>query len=370
MMSNTIKTIDDLKAHLHIAMQLEHATIPPYLTALYSIRPGFNPDAVQIIRVVAVEEMLHLTVAANLLNAIGGTPDLTVAGFVPNYPAYLPDGETDFLVHLAPFSKQTLEAFKKIERPRLAPGPQKLVKRPYPAGVTVLGTHPGASDMQYFSIGDFYIAIEDGINLLEKESNAAGKTIFVGDPERQVTSEYYYSGGGELFPVVDIESARAAIRLVMEQGEGVGGGIYDHERELSHYYRFDELTRGRYYQPEDRPENPTGPTFTVDWQAAFPIKCNLKLAEIPAGSELHNAALSFNQAYATFLEQLTQAYNGQPHLLLEAVPRMFKFRNLMGELIRNPLPDSGGFNASATFEVVCSNRVRSTLATVTAEASA
>lgn len=300
---------------------------------------------------VAVEEMLHLTVAANLLNAIGGIPDLTVAGFVPSYPTYLPDGEADFKVHLAPFSKETLEIFKKIERPRLAPGPQKLVKRSYRAGVTVLGTYPGASDMQYYSIGEFYAAIEAGFDLLEREAKDAGETIFVGDPQRQVTSEYYYSGGGELFAIKDINSAGAAVQLVMEQGEGAGGGIYDREKELSHYYRFDELSQGRYYRSGDSPGNPTGPTFSVDWQAAFPIKSDLKLAEIPAGSELHEAALSFNHAYAAFLKQLTHAFNGQPQLLLEAVPRMFEFRNLMGELIRNPLPGSGGLHAMATFEI-------------------
>ncbi|MGO7624626.1 ferritin-like domain-containing protein, partial [Rhizobium ruizarguesonis] len=44
---------------------------------------------------------------------------------------------------------------------------------------------------------------------------------------RQITSEYYYSGGGELFPVTDLKSALEAIELIMEQGEGDGGGIYD-----------------------------------------------------------------------------------------------------------------------------------------------
>ncbi|MGY5811057.1 ferritin-like domain-containing protein [Rhizobium sp. LEGMi198b] len=352
-MSDTITTLHALKEHLYAAMQLEHATIPPYLTALYSIKPGTNVDAVQVIRVVAVEEMLHLTVAANLLNAIGGSPDLTKPGFVPSYPAHLPDGETDFKVSLASFSKETLAIFKKIERPRLAPGSQKLVKRLYRGSVSVLASYPGASDMQYYSIGDFYAAIEDGFERLEKEANAAGKTIFIGDRKRQVTSEYYYSGGGELFPVIDIESARSAIRLVMEQGEGAGGGIYDHERELAHYYRFDELDRERYYQPEDRPGHPTGPTFSVDWQAVYPVKPDLKLSDIDGNKspELYEAALSFNQTYVEFLEQLTLAFNGQPQLLLQAVPRMFEFRNLMGDLIRNPLPNHPGQYAMATFEI-------------------
>ena len=98
MTTNKIESIEELKAHLYLAMQLEHATIPPYLTALYSIKHGTNMDAVKVLRVIAVEEMLHLTIAANLMNSIGGKVDLTRTGFVPSYPAYLPDGETDFAV--------------------------------------------------------------------------------------------------------------------------------------------------------------------------------------------------------------------------------------------------------------------------------
>src|SRR4051794_40886332 len=93
-----ITTVDTLHRYLYAALQLEHATIPPYLTALYSIHPGENSDAFHVIRVVAVEEMLHLTLAANVLNAVGGKVDLTGADFVPTYPAFLPDGEDDFQV--------------------------------------------------------------------------------------------------------------------------------------------------------------------------------------------------------------------------------------------------------------------------------
>lgn len=98
-------------------MQLEHATIPPYLLALYSIHPGSNNEASQILRVVVVEEMLHMTLAANVLNAVGGTPNLSAKGFVPLYPTGLPDGEKDFEVSLSRFSKSALDTFLKIERP-------------------------------------------------------------------------------------------------------------------------------------------------------------------------------------------------------------------------------------------------------------
>ena len=76
MSSHRIETVERLHEYLYAALQLEHATIPPYLTALYSLHPGTNSDAAHVIRVVAVEEMLHLTLAANLLNAVGGTVDL------------------------------------------------------------------------------------------------------------------------------------------------------------------------------------------------------------------------------------------------------------------------------------------------------
>jgi hypothetical protein len=347
--SSTIETLSDLYTYLYLAMQLEHATIPPYLTALYSIKPGSNSDAVHILRVVAVEEMLHLTIVANLLNAVDGKPDLTVKGFVPRYPTYLPNGETDFKVHIAPFSRETVETFLKIERPKKGHGP--LLRRVYPAGASVLCAHPRDVELHFYSIGEFYAAIEAGFKRLEAEAQAQGKTIFTGDRRRQITSEYYYSGGGELLPVVDLASAVEAIRLVMEQGEGTECSIYDHEKELSHYYRFDQLNRGRYYQPGDKPDHPTGPTFAVDWEAAHPIKTDVKLAQMPAGSELHDMALAFNQAYAKFLETLTRAYNGEPALLMSAVPQMFEFRNLLTQLVRNPLPDGGGYTGAPTFEI-------------------
>ncbi|WP_435593821.1 ferritin-like domain-containing protein [Nocardia sp. bgisy118] len=42
---------------------LEHATSPPRLCALYSLDPGRNAEAAQVIGSVFVEEMLHLALA-------------------------------------------------------------------------------------------------------------------------------------------------------------------------------------------------------------------------------------------------------------------------------------------------------------------
>src|SRR5262249_2013071 len=84
------KDVKDLYNHVQGAIELEHATIPLYLTAAYSIKPGRSSQAQQIILSVANQEMLHMTIACNVLNAIGGSPVIDKPGFIPVYPGPLP----------------------------------------------------------------------------------------------------------------------------------------------------------------------------------------------------------------------------------------------------------------------------------------
>lgn len=344
-----INDMDELQRHLHAAMQLEHATIPPYLTALYSIHPGTNSEAYHILRAVVVEEMLHLTLAANILNAIGGNPDLTWDGFVPEYPTYLPDGETDFQVNLARFSRETIETFLQIERPASAGGENVVtVQRDKTAGSLRAGRVHDDSEEHFYSIGEFYQAIEQTLVRFHDEQ---GDALFSGDPARQVTPEFYYSGGGDIIPVTDLDSAKAAIRLISEQGEGIGGGIFDYEDEISHYYRFQQLILGRYYQEGDEPGNPTGGPVDVDWDTVFPIKANARLADYEGNSELHAGAVAFNDYYGRFLDLLTRAFRGEPGLLMEAVGGMFRIKEMIYQLMRQPIDSTEEINAAPTFEI-------------------
>src|ERR1700730_7630242 len=84
------KAPHDLYDHLQGAIELEHSTIPPYLQALYSIKRGSNAIVADLIRSIVVEEMLHMTIAANVLNAIGGSPAINTPKFIPQYPGPLP----------------------------------------------------------------------------------------------------------------------------------------------------------------------------------------------------------------------------------------------------------------------------------------
>src|SRR5687768_2155841 len=103
---------------LQQAIELEHSTIPPYLYALYSLDENLNGEIADIIQSVAVEEMLHLTLAANVLNALGGDPVLDRPSFIPTYPGPLPGGvENQLTVQLAPFSTSQLQTFLTIEEP-------------------------------------------------------------------------------------------------------------------------------------------------------------------------------------------------------------------------------------------------------------
>src|SRR5262245_42752988 len=77
-----------MKAWLQRALELELATIPPYMICLLSIKLPGNREVAEIIRGVMIEEMLHMVLVSNVLNAIGGQPRLDSTA-VPKYPLKL-----------------------------------------------------------------------------------------------------------------------------------------------------------------------------------------------------------------------------------------------------------------------------------------
>ncbi|BDD04688.1 ferritin-like domain-containing protein [Aureibacter tunicatorum] len=351
-----IKSKEDLFNYLEVAIQLEHATIPPYMTALYSIIPECNQEAYNLIRVVLVEEMLHLTLSANILNAIGGKVNLTKKGFCPEYPTYLPSGETDFKVGLEKFSIDAVETFLDIERPSEPhkeegelPGLIKNILNRHSKCVLPIYKDKDGEEKHFYSIGDFYSAIADG---LEKVAEKIGEEeLFNGDPTYQVTPEYYYSGGGDIIPIHNLEDAKNAIRLISEQGEGHNGTIYEREGELSHYYRFEQLKLGRYYHPGDKPGHPSGEKLDIDWNAVYPILSNAKSEDYPNNTSVYDANTDFNFTYKNFLKKLNTAFSGEPSYLLKAVGEMFEIKFKAYQLMRNPIPKNTHLNAAPTFEL-------------------
>lgn len=333
-----IATLEDLRKHLQWAIEVEHSTLPPYLTALYSLDPERNAEAVQLIGGVFVEEMIHLALAANLLNAVGGQPLLDAPHLLPRHPRTMPHADPDIELALLPFGQEALGMFLRIEQP----------------------AHPGdrAEGDNYETIGQFYDAIEKGLRHLCAELGE--DRVFTGDPARQVAGGPFAHTAGHLSPVTDLSSALAALEEIVEQGEGAArADVWDGDIDLfhpetkavSHYYRFQELALGRRYQPGDTPESgPTGDAVTVDPAGIRPLRPNSRLEDHPEGSAIRIAQEAFNQTYCKMLQQLEQAFNGNPAMLGMSVGTMYAIKGQAQSLMA--LQDDDGLTAGPTFDYV------------------
>ena len=264
-----ITDLDQLRAALQTAIELEHSTIPPYLCALYSIRAGANVEVAALIESVVMEEMLHMVLAANVLNAIGGAPSIARADFVPRYPCTLPHSDGRLVVHLRRFSPEAVDTFLRIERPE-PPQARPRVDR-------------------YHTIGQFYAGIEAGLQRLAEDGD-----LFTGDPARQIAGNgQVYGMAGEPIAVVDLDSALRALAVIVDQGEGIDHTIHDGDAPLggalllAHYYRFAEIALGRRFLPSDTPRTgPTGPPVAVDFDAVWPMRTDPTVDDLPPDGDV------------------------------------------------------------------------------------
>lgn len=317
----TITSKQDLQQHLQTAIELEHSTLPPYLCALYSLRDGANDEARAVLHSVAIEEMLHLTLAANILNAVGGAPVLDAPQLLPAHPTTLPHGDGSVILSLRLFSKEAIAGFMAVERPGQADAP--------------------AQDDRYATIGQFYRAIEDGLERLAAELGEAA--LFDGDPARQVTDAIYYGGSGRIVAVTDLASARLALHEIVEQGEGLDHqSIFDGYKDMfhperddiGHYFRFDQLLQERAYTRGDTPSSgPSGGRVAVDWSAVHAMAVDPRSADHAPGSPVRIAMDAFNTSYCAVLQLLERTFNGTPALLRYATGAMYGLKQQMIDLI-------------------------------------
>ena len=324
-----IKTLEDLHEHLQWAIELEHATIPPYLCALYSIKDNSNQESIEVIQSVFIEEMLHMALVANIMIATGGKPRLDYPEFIPTYPTPLPHSDKSFEVNLDKFSPKSIECFLKIERPAKANAPSQ--------------------DEGFASIGQFYKALEEGLIYLSKK--IGDDILFTGDPSHQVTAETtYYGGAGHLIAVTDLKTALKALEEVVEQGEGLDhDNIFDGDQnmfhperqEVGHYFRFLEILEGRNFQLGDTAKSgPTGNSFTVEWDKVYPMASNPSTEKYKDYPDINEKLTTFNQEYSDMLRLIEQSFNGEPKILGQAVGVMYELKILAKELMSITPPNS------------------------------
>ncbi len=347
-MLNTYK--EELFKNLQTAIELEHSTIPPYLAAFFTIDQDTNPFSWEAVRSVVMEEMLHMTLACNILNAVGGKPYIDNPKFIPEYPAKFNFADRKFDVGLVKFSKSSIETFMEIEKPsetrlRLKGEDLKGLLDPI--------------DLEESTIGEFYETVKEQLIRLVEEYGE--ESVFNGDQSLQINAKDYYGGGGEIVEVHNLETALFAIDIIVDQGEGAPGSIYDgdetyfgQDQEVAHFFRFKEIHVERRYQEGDLPkEEPTGACIPVDWESVKDMIENPKAKHFPEGSPARIKAEEFNQLYSHFLRLLHLTFNGQSNLIIKAVGMMYQMKYVAAELLNIKIPmNKEGKVAGPPFEYI------------------
>jgi rubrerythrin len=323
------ETREELYSYLQNAIELEHATIPPYLTAMFSLKPS-NANISRLIGSIVRQEMMHMTIAANVLNAIGGQPQTNKPEFIPTYPGPLPMsiGGAGFDVGIAAFSKSLLEnVFMKIEEP----------EHPIPVKRAL-----AAAPDQYATIGEFYEAIIAKIRAL-------GNRIFVPAVERQVLSWF---PPDQLYPITNVDSACSALDIIVRQGEGTTRDPMQSPGDPAHYYKFGEIVAGRRIVKQGTGWAYAGEPIPYDEGGVYPMKPNPTLAGFPRGSQARTRAEQFAYNYTSLLNALQRAFNGEPKHIDVVIGLMYDLKVMAVALMSTPLWDGDGMNAGPCYEYV------------------
>jgi CDGSH-type Zn-finger protein/uncharacterized Fe-S cluster protein YjdI len=233
-------TRESLLHALYEAAELEHNLMCTYLYAAFSLRDGTAEGLSQAetaavarwrsaIVSVAVEEMGHLAAVWNITSALGGSPRFGRGNF-PLDPGSLPAG---VVVKLAPFSEEVLQHFIFLERPdgsdeRDGAGFEPDFK--FKRGIDRPRLTP--MPMDYDTVSAFYASLER--RLRDFVARVGEGAAFCGDPALQLSQAEVPLNGAE--PVLCIKTAAAALRAIVEQGEGAPA-----QSAGSHFQRFIEI---------------------------------------------------------------------------------------------------------------------------------
>ncbi len=330
--AKTARSAEALIPLFQKALQIEHATIPPYLTALYSLRRGTNSEIHSVIQSVVIEEMLHVTICANIINALGGSPSLTHPGFIPEYPSHLPMGIGDHLVvGLEPFSKDLMNrVFMVIEMPD------------QPLGDGEEWHHRG-DDENHHTLGFFYHLLQKGISELPEDT-------LPGKPEHQTYGEVF--GDDLLFPILTKADAIRAIDIIIDQGEGSVWSPLDSQKDMAHYYRFAEIYHGKKLVAD--PHSPDGYSYSgaeipFDEAGVIPLFPSNSLGTMDFKSESYHYAEIFANLYKQLLVNLENVFNGNPGELISTLNEMRAIHQAAHNLMNIPMDGHPGYYTGPVF---------------------
>jgi hypothetical protein len=243
------------------AAEIEHTLMCSYLYAAFSLkrdgaaglreREGAAVERWRkAILSVAIEEMTHLLLVANLSVAIGGRPHFGRPNF-PVAPGYFPSG---VVVKLTPFNEDTLQHLIFLERPRGIrhdDGEGFEHEEDYRREEAYVGLMPSVQD--YTTVGRLYDALR--ANLIASCERFGEARLFIGGDAAQVGPDVVQLDG--VAKIVTLDAALRAIDTIVTQGEGS-----PEDRADSHYQRFMAI------QKEYRALRAENPAFEPAWPAA------------------------------------------------------------------------------------------------------
>jgi ferritin-like protein len=202
----------------------------------------------------------------------------------------------------------------------------------------------------YQTVGHLYRGIEQGLERLVERHGEGG--VFIGPPAAQATTEVFE--WSELTAVTDLASAKAAIELIVEQGEGSRGDWRN-----AHFGKFVALLgdylAARAADPGFEPARPVEPAY-----GRRPPDVGAEVVTIGDPLTAQVADL-FNAVYETTLQTLGRyfVHSGETHRQVTTLATTAKhlmnwvMRPLGSLLTTLPVgPDRPGVLAGPAFEIV------------------
>lgn len=333
---------------------------------------------------VAVEEMLHMSLSANVHQATIGTP--VFVGQAPtSWPAFLPGHNPPFPINRAGLSLDQLYTFMQIESPRKFDLPQASQKRRKPIG--------------YDTIGDFYQGIIDYL-----DRNQATIKYDTTRPQLAPNNGYYAQNNintnyydkehkpnftnaedsGDLVFVHDFCSAKCALDIIREQGEGAQGATgfdensqpvcvpvtdadYDDKlkKELAHFDKFNKIWCLLQDFEESMKEMVQDSDFDVKQYFVYNVPKNPSTSQYPPNIQAVSNVLNAVYAYVFLMSQ--SCYNVdkpvQYEIFMAGIHKtmMWILGSLCETIVTMTYVDKDGVtrNAAPTFEEYAFNAASS-----------
>jgi hypothetical protein len=209
------------------AAELEHALMCEYLFAAFTLKrstnEGLSEDQLDVVDrwrqtllLVAREEMLHLAINCNLVNALGASPHLSRPN-LPQPARHYPGG---VVLTLLPFGEQALRHFLYLERPEGMDFDDADGLAAIECAIPVMSEQEIAPHLQEFAtVGHLYRSIEAGFRHLAEKMGE--DQLFVVSASGQAGGELF--GWPQLRPITSVHDVVQAIETIVEQGEGSRG---------------------------------------------------------------------------------------------------------------------------------------------------